>query len=58
MNDNIEPDDLIKWAELSRYLVGSEETVRRHSIPKKHRAAVDRLRHLIRQWQEEIRYWQ
>lgn len=55
MSDEKAPDDLINWAEVSRYLVGSKETIRRHSIPKKHIPAVDQLREAVAQWIERHR---
>lgn len=51
--ENTDPDDLINWGELSRFLVGSRQTVRRHSIPKKHINAVDQLRQSVAQWMDK-----
>lgn len=35
--------DIINWAQLSRLLSGSRQTVRRNKIPKKHQAVVNEL---------------
>lgn len=55
MEHKINPDDLINWGELSRLLAGSRQTVRKNSIPKKHEHSVDRLKELIKQWDDERR---
>lgn len=36
-------EDLINWAELSRFLAGSRQTVRKNAIPKKHQKFIDKL---------------
>jgi hypothetical protein len=36
-------EDLINWGELSRFLAGSRQTVRRNSIPKIHKQFIDDL---------------
>jgi hypothetical protein len=36
-------EDLINWGELSRFLAGSRQTVRKNSIPKIHQPFVSEL---------------
>jgi hypothetical protein len=36
-------EEMINWGELSRFLAGSRQTVRRNSIPKIHQQFVDDL---------------
>jgi hypothetical protein len=36
-------EEMINWGELSRFLAGSRQTVRRNSIPKIHQPFVDDL---------------
>lgn len=36
-------EDMINWGELSRFLAGSRQTVRRNSIPKIHQQFVNDL---------------
>lgn len=46
----MKPDDLIRWRNLSRYLSGNAESVRRHRVFNIHKDAVDDLRKRIQQW--------
>ena len=36
-------EDLINWSELSRFLAGSRQTVRKNKIPKIHQPFIDEL---------------
>lgn len=42
--------DLIKWAELSRQLSGSDNSIRLNKIPKKYERKVKRLLLLLDLW--------
>ena len=44
--------DLIKWSELSRKLSGSDNSIRKNQIPKKHKAKIDRLLKLLELWRK------
>jgi hypothetical protein len=41
--EEIKPEDLINWGELSRMLSGSRQTVRKNKIPKIHQPFIDDL---------------
>ena len=43
--------DLIKWAELSRTLSGSDNSIRLNKIPKKYERKVKRLLLLLSLWE-------
>ena len=43
--------DLIKWAELSRKLSGSDNSIRPNKIPKKYERKVERLILLLKLWE-------
>lgn len=43
--------DLIKWAELSRQLSGSDNSIRPNKIPKKYERKVKRLIRLLDAWE-------
>ena len=55
MNSKIEPLDLINWGKLSRLLAGNRSSITTKRIPKKHSATIDRLKELIKQWDDERR---
>lgn len=40
---NMKAEDLINWGELSRFLAGSRQTVRKNKIPKIHQPFIDEL---------------
>jgi len=47
---------LINWAELSRKLSGSDNSIRPNKVPKKYKKKVDRLIQLLEAW-ERWSYW-
>lgn len=49
------PTDLINWCELSRLLAGNRSSITKKRIPKKHAATLDRLKELIKQWDDDRR---
>ena len=48
-------DDLINWGELSRLLAGNRSSITKKRIPKKHHPTIERLKELIKQWDDERR---
>ena len=48
-------EDLINWAELSRYLAGNESSVSRTRCPKKYQSKVDSLKAHIKAWEKNIK---
>ena len=48
-------NEIINWGELSRLLAGNRSSITKKRIPKKHEATIDRLKELIKQWDDERR---
>lgn len=48
-----QPEDLINWAELSRFLAGSRTSIQKNRIPEKHFERIQFLCSLIEKWQNE-----
>ena len=51
----MEIDSLINWGELSRLLAGNRSSITKKRIPKKHELSIERLKELIKQWDDERR---
>jgi hypothetical protein len=44
--------ELINWKQVSIELSGSDNSIRKNNIPKKHKEKIDRLLKLIELWQK------
>jgi hypothetical protein len=55
MEKEFDSTDLINWGELSRLLAGNRSSITKKRIPKKHAATIDRLKELIKIWDDERR---
>jgi len=44
--------ELINWKQVSIELSGSDNSIRKNNIPKKHKPKIDRLLKLIELWQK------
>ena len=51
----MDAENLINWGELSRLLVGNRSSITKKRIPKKHDKSIERLKQLIKQWDDERR---
>lgn len=51
----IDAKNLINWGELSRLLAGNRSSITKKRIPKKHQATIERLKELIKQWDDDRR---
>ena len=51
MNTN-NPKDIINWKQLSIELSGSDNSIRKNNVPKKHKAKIDKLLKLIELWRK------
>lgn len=49
------PEDLIKWSEVSRLLANDRSSITKNRIPKKHKESINKLIHCIAEWQESIK---
>ena len=52
---NMDAENLINWGELSRLLAGNRSSITKKRIPKKHDKSIERLKQLIKQWDDERR---
>lgn len=48
------PDNLIKWSEISRTLAGDRSSITKDRVPKKHEAKINELRELIKKWLDSV----
>ena len=51
----MDAENLINWGELSRLLAGNRSSITKKRIPKKHDKSIERLKQLIKQWDDERR---
>lgn len=54
MLNNMKPEDLINWGELSRILSGSRSVVTRKRMPKKYEKQVNELLDAVSKWHESL----
>lgn len=48
-----ECENMINWCELSRLLAGNRSSITKKRISKKHHPTIERLKELIKQWDDE-----